>query len=95
MPDVRDLELLVLAKTPIVVIESIEESRVLETLGRLATRISRPFYRWTVTEGLTRLGFGFELMPDEASAEPDQVLVQIRKMRQAGVFALCDFHPYL
>lgn len=95
MPDVRDLELLVQAKTPLVIIESIEESRVLETLARLATRMSRPFYRWTITDGLTRLGFGFELMPDEASVEPGQVLTQIRKMRQSGVFALCDFHPYL
>lgn len=107
MTEVRDLALLLQAKTPLVLVETHDELRAIETLqravgdstvserGRLR---SRPVYRWTITEGLVRLGFGDlegESIADMPHKEPDEVLQHIKSMRQPAVIVLCDFHPYL
>ncbi len=95
MPDVRDLELLVQSQVPIIVIESSEEERVVETLRRLAAGRGRTAYRWTVTDGLRRLAPDFALQEEETFSDPERLLQYIRKNSQPTLYALCDFHPYL
>src|SRR6188508_2510039 len=59
MNDRHDLELVLDSGTPIVVIETADETRFLELLTDLAVaqRASsyRPLFRWSVTDGLQRL----------------------------------------
>jgi SpoVK/Ycf46/Vps4 family AAA+-type ATPase len=95
MPDVHDLELLIESLVPVIVIQSSEETRVLDTITRLAIKKSKPFYRWTATDGLQRLGFGFEMQQEETFSDPVKLLQFIRKSRAPALFGLCDFHPYL
>lgn len=107
MTDVRDIGLLLGAKTPLLLLETHDELRAIETIQRAVSEASvsergrlrsRPVYRWTVTEGLVRLGFGptdsatLGSMPHQ---EPDEVLRHIKTMSQPAVIVLCDFHPYL
>jgi hypothetical protein len=92
-PDLHDLELLLRSDTPIVLIESIEEPRVVELFSRLALRISEPGFRWTVTDGLRRIEYDSE--PQRMLAEPTEVLRHIRVTPQRGLYLLLDFHPYL
>jgi SpoVK/Ycf46/Vps4 family AAA+-type ATPase len=93
MQELHDLELLLRSRTPLVVVESLEETRVLQLFARLGLRLAQPMYRWTVTEGLKRLEADFA--PQRTSTEPDEVLKQIKASERQGCYLLLDFHPYL
>ena len=55
MSDLHELELLVASRTPIIVVESREEERVVELFRRIATRMGLPLLRWAVSDGLRAL----------------------------------------
>jgi SpoVK/Ycf46/Vps4 family AAA+-type ATPase len=93
----RDLELILRSRTPIVVIETRDESRLLEllksiTLARASTAYV-PLFRWTITDGLQRLDIVLE--PQMHNAQPTDVLRHIRAVEKPGMYVLLDFHPYL
>lgn len=93
----RDLELILRSRTPIIVIETRDESRMLELLRNLTLARSSqeymPLFRWSVTDGLQRLDIDLE--PQLHNSEPDDVLKHIRAVSKPGVYVLLDFHPYL
>ena len=93
----HDLELILRSRTPIVVIETRDESRLLELLKTISiARASDdylPLFRWTVTDGLQRLDISLE--PQLHNAEPGEVLKHIRAVTKPGIYVLLDFHPYL
>ena len=97
MNDRRDLELVLRSGVPIVVIETVAEGRFLEMLRRLVVESPaegyRPLFRWSVTDGLQRVDL--ELEPQRFNVEPADVLRHIRAVKQPGLYALLDFHPYL
>ncbi len=88
-----DLELLVRSRVPLIVVETRDEPRIIELFTRLALRVAQPVMRWSVTTGLQRLDLDLE--PQAFAKPPDQVLGQIRATREAGIYLLLDFHPYL
>ena len=93
MPELRDLELLLRADVPILVIETREERRVLELFGRLTLIMPRPLFHWTVTEGLRRADVD---MGTQAHArDPEELLGQIKGTRKPGIYLLSDFHPFM
>lgn len=92
----QDLALIIQSRVPLVVIESHEESHVLDMVRRLAEQMGRPMYSWAVTHGLKCHDPTYRMQPgDPRTAEPAELLPHIRDMRTPGIFALCDFHPYL
>jgi hypothetical protein len=97
MNDRRDLEIVVASGTPLVVIETTDEERLLELLKQLAADQSadayRPLFRWSVTDGLQRLDLALEAQ--RHNAEPEEVLRHIRAVSKPGIYALLDFHPFL
>lgn len=93
MPDTSELVTLIQSRTPIILIESRDEIQVIEVLLRAATQIGRPFYRWTITQGLSRLDGG--LGRHETPREPEEVLQHIWAMKIEGIYLLLDFHPFL
>jgi hypothetical protein len=97
MNDRHDLELVLSSGTPIVVIETADETRFLELLTDLAVvqRASsyRPLFRWSVTDGLQRLDL--QLEAQHHNSEPAEVLRHIRAVDKPGIYALLDFHPFL
>ena len=58
--DIHDLGLVLDSRVRLIVIESWDELRVLETLTGLAVRRGLSLYMWSITEGVRRLGFGGE-----------------------------------
>ncbi|MEM7407245.1 MAG: AAA family ATPase [Pseudomonadota bacterium] len=93
MSDVHDLEVLVKGHTPIIVIETHEEQRVLDIFARVGRRLGLHVFRWTLTEGIRELG---RLATHDAKAnQPTDVLVDIKSTRAPGIFLLSDFHPFL
>ncbi len=93
MPDLHDLELLLRSDTPIVLIESIEEPRVVALFARLAVRVAEPAFCWTATDGLGRIELDTE--PQRQLADPTEMLRHIRLTPRRGLYLLLDFHPYL
>ena len=90
---VKDLEVLIRSRVPIIRLETTDERRALEVFKRLAIRIGHPVMRWSVTTGLQRIDLDLE--PQPHAREPAQVLGQIKATSNAGIYLLLDFHPYL
>ncbi len=97
MSDRRDLELVLDSGTPLVVIETTDETRLLDLLKEIAVArpasTYRPLFRWSITDGLQRLDL--ELAAQRHNAQPEDVLRHIRAVAKPGVYALLDFHPFL
>ncbi len=93
----QDLELVLRSRTPILVIESQDEARMLELLQAIA--IARagdnylPLFRWTITDGLQRVDISLE--PQAMNSQPTDVLKHIRAVSKPGIYVLLDFHPFL
>ncbi|KIP99845.1 MULTISPECIES: AAA family ATPase [Pseudomonas] len=93
--DIHDLGLVLDSKVTLVLIESWDERRVLETLTGLAVRRGLGLLTWSVTEGLQRAGFAGEAFAESGSSEPEAALRLIKADPQANLYVLCDLHPFL
>jgi hypothetical protein len=93
MSELQDLTTLVRASTPLLVIETVDEQRVIECFRHVIAQSLRPLWRWTLTDGLTRLDFAQR----ESQSAPDATatLEAIRAASESGIFLLFDFHPFL
>ena len=64
----QDLEIILRSRTPIIVIETQDEARVLDVLKSISIQSSSseylPLFRWTVTDGLQRLDIDLEPLWD-------------------------------
>ena len=93
MSELDDLATLVRAATPLLVIETVDEQRVIECFRHVIAQALRPLWRWTLTDGLGRLDFahpGAAVAPDATAT-----LEAIRGADERGVYLLFDFHPFL
>lgn len=96
MQDVNELKLLLDSRIPLVVIETFEEKKALDVLMRVADKQGRDLHRWSVTDGLTRISFGPQLVPKGSELNSaEDMLKHIRGLGQPGIFAICDIHPFL
>ncbi|WP_372877663.1 AAA family ATPase [Pseudomonas sp.] len=93
--DIHDLGLVLDSRVKLILIESWDEPRVLETLTGLAVKRGLGLHTWSVTEGLQRLGFGAEQSGEATSQEPEAALRLIKADPQANLYVLCDLHPFL
>jgi hypothetical protein len=94
MNGLQDLVALIRADTPLIVIETPDEPRVVELFRQSLMHVWRALFRWSITEGLRRIDMDRE---DEADVAPDAgaTLQAIYRHDQRGVFLLLDFAPYL
>src|SRR5688572_4699479 len=94
MSELQDLSALIRANTPLIVIETRDEARVVELFRQALMHVWRALYRWSITEGLRRVDLDRE---DAADAAPDATttLHAIREADQRGIYVLLDLHPYL
>ena len=97
---------LLATRTPVVVIETHEETRVLALFAEVAKRTDREVWSWSVSRGL-RVAHGLKLSlldfgkkEDGSSNANDtkelpQALAQIERLDAAAIVLLLDVHPYL
>jgi len=97
MDNLRDLNVILSSRVPLVAVESLDENRFLGLLRDVVRGAfggkARPLFRWSVTEGLRRIDIAME--PQLHNAEPAAVLKHIRAIEGPGIYVLLDFHPYL
>jgi len=93
-----ELQTLLASRVALLVIESREESRVMELVREAALKAQRGknwgVFQWTVTEGLLRVDIDLG-GAQKTLAQPEQLLKHIRATTMAGIYVLLDFHPYL
>ncbi len=93
----QDLAIILRSRTPLIVIETRDERRVLRMLQTISMQSSTgdylPLFRWTVTDGLQRLDI--DLAPQLMNSEPVDVLKHVRAVSKPGIYVLLDFHPFL
>ena len=94
MSELLDLAALIRAETPLLVIETPDEARVMELFRQSLMHVWRALYRWSVTEGLRRVDMDRE---DESDLAPDlsATLNAMRDADQRGIYLLLDATPYL
>ena len=96
MHDVDEIKLLLDSRIPLLVIETYEEKKALDVLLKVANKHNKDLHRWSVTDGLSRLNFGPQLVPKGSELnEAEEVLRHIKQQMQPGMYALCDRHPFL
>ncbi len=93
--DIHDLGLVLESKVKLILIESWDEPRVLETLTGLAVKRGLGLHTWSVTEGLRRLGFAGAPAGEQSSQEPEVALRLIKADPVASLYVMCDLHPFL
>ncbi len=92
----HDLELILRSGTPVVVLETEDEARILDMLQSMVMSPGGsyvPLFRWTITDGLQRQDIALE--PQKLNSAPTDVLKHIRAVAKPGIYVLLDFHPFL
>ncbi len=93
MSELEDLTTLVRAATPLLVIETVDEQRVIECFRHVIAQALRPLWRWTLTDGLTRLDFSAP--GAEVANDVNSTLEAIRAAPERGIYLLFDFDGLL
>src|SRR3546814_5312823 len=93
MSELEDLTTLVRAATPLLVIETVDEQRVIECFRHVIAQALHPLWRWTLTDGLGRLDFA----QTDAGVAPDATVTldAIRAQDERGIYLMFDFHSLL
>ena len=94
MSELQDLVALIRANTPLIVIETRDEARVVELFRQALMQAWRALYRWSITEGLRRIDLDRE-DPPAVAPDASTTLHAMRTADQRGIYLLFDLHPYL
>lgn len=106
MNDRHDLELMLGSRVPLLVVESVEEPRVVALFRELCADGPRALFRWSITEGLRPVDGGEARSGNSSAwrgtppgkdgrADPIQALRDLRTRSQPTVTLLLDAHPFL
>ena len=94
MSELLDLVALIRADTPLLVIETPDESRVMDLFRQSLMHVWRALYRWSVTEGLRRIDMDSE-SATELAPDLSATLRDMQSANQRGIYLLMDATPYL
>lgn len=92
MDSATDLTLLIRSRHPLIVVETVEEERLLRLLRRVATRLQVPLFEWSRTRGLRRAGQDGSVYD---STDPVKLLAHLEAADADGIYLLADYHHYL
>ncbi len=91
----RELEVLIRAKYPLIYILSWEERRIESMLVRVAAQLKKRLFAWTVTTGVMAIDTVRPAEVDPGAHSALEVLAHIERSREAALYLLRDFHPFL
>jgi len=94
MSELQDLSSLVRSNTPLIVIETPDEGRVVDLFRHVLTNVWRALYRWSITEGMRRVDLDRE-DPSETAPDISTTLQAIKAHDQRGIYLLLDVVPFL
>ena len=94
MTELQDLVALLRADTPLILIETRDEARVVELFRQALSQVWRHMHRWSITEGLRRFDLDREDEPG-GPADLSSTLDAIREATHRGVYLLFDAVPFM
>ncbi len=95
-PDfVRQIDLLVRARYPLLYLVSWEEQRVLAMLLRLAKSHGKDLHTWSITRGLRKVGGGRAPVLAASTEKPLGAFAAIAQLQDPALVVLEDLHPFL
>ncbi len=94
MSELQDLSSLVRSNTPLIVIKTPDEARVVDLFRHVLTNVWRALYRWSITEGMRRVDLDRE-DPPETAPDITTTLMAIKAHDQRGIYLLLDVMPFL
>jgi len=89
----RELEVYIRARYPLIWIVTPEEKRALAEIEKLAIDLRRRLLHWSVTSGETNPAL--PTREDRSRREPQAILNAILEEKDAAIWVLRDFHPFL
>jgi AAA+ superfamily predicted ATPase len=94
MSELQDLTALIRGGTPLILIETPDEARVIDLFRHVLLNVMRPLYRWSVTEGLRR--FDLDIQDDvDTPNDFNSLLRSIYGEQNRSIYLALDAHPYL
>ena len=92
---VRQVDLLVRARYPLLYLVSWEEQRVEEMLGRLARGRGKELLTWSIVRGLRKVSGGRAPVAIDKTTSPKDVITAIQTLTSPAIVVLEDMHPFL
>jgi SpoVK/Ycf46/Vps4 family AAA+-type ATPase len=92
MARLKELELMIQSRYPVIAIATVEEDRLEKALEDIADDLKVPFWVWSLTAGLKRPG---NLNSVYDTQEPLKALNNIASLPGEGVYLLKDIHRFL
>src|SRR6476620_6847193 len=89
----EDLNIYIRARYSLLWVVTSEEKRALQELIELAEEQRKPLFLWSATTGLVHSAK--PQRTDTAKRDPLNLLSAIIDEREAGIWVLRDFHPFL
>jgi SpoVK/Ycf46/Vps4 family AAA+-type ATPase len=94
----REIEVLIRARYPLLSIISYEEERVEAELAKLAERLGKKIFCWSFIKGLYPYGLSQQSQKrvfSPGTTDPQEALEEIIKYVDSAIFIFKDFHPYI
>jgi len=93
----REIEVLIRARYPVIYIQSWEEQRVQEWLMKVAKARSKHVYEWSFSTGIVNAGTESSASRTRASATQDPVkaLDEVIAQIEPAIYIFKDLHPFL
>ena len=89
----HDLEILISSGRRLIIVETQREGCFIEGFRRIASRSTKAYFQWTITQGLLRLAPGYQTQV--INKDINQLFAQIHSTERDGVYVLVDFHHHL
>ena len=91
-----ELEVLVRARYPLIYVISWEEQRVLAEVAKIATRLGKNVFEWSINTGLVPGGTSIQSQKqDSATQDPLVALGNVIEHIDPALYVFKDFHPFL
>ena len=92
-----ELEILIRARYPLIYVLSWEEQRVIGQVTRIASRLNKKVFEWSVNTGLVPAGTNLQSQKsrDTATQDPLVALGNVIDHVEPALYVFKDFHPFL
>jgi len=93
----NELEVLVRARYPLLYVISWEEQRVLAQVSKIASKLGKNVFEWSITTGLVPAGTSIQSQKhrDTATQDPLVALTNVIEHVDPALYVFKDFHPFL
>jgi ATP-dependent 26S proteasome regulatory subunit len=93
----NEIEVLIRARYPLIYVVSWEEQRVLARISKIAAKLGKTVFEWSVTTGLIPAGTSMQSQKhqDTATQDPLVALGNVMEYMEPALYVFKDFHPFL